>query len=660
MKHQILFTPFKVGHVTIKNRFCMAPMGNSIGFGAKGEFSQNGVDYLVERAKGGVGLIFTGAMMTDMQVDPFSPVEGLSPLYSPMNFRRTAIALNERVHSYGTKIFAQITMGLGRNYPGLHAPSELPVFFDPSQKSPALTKDDIKKKVDAMVQAAALMKASDFDGVEVHAMHWGYLLDQFALSITNHRTDEYGGSLENRLRVTKEIIEGIKQVCGSSFPVTMRLGLKSYIKGLFQASLTGEDEAGRTLEEGVEICKLLESYGYDALNVDAGIYDSFYYASPPMYQPKGFTLDLAKAAKKAVHIPILAGGSRIDDPDMCAKAIEEGKADAIVIGRALLADSHFPKKVESGKIEDIRPCIGCNACINRGLTTGDPLCAVNPTVLREAVYGLNKTVEPKKIVVVGGGVAGMEAARVAKMRGHDVSLYEKGDKLGGNLVPGATHSFKADMQRLIEWYQRALKNMNVPIHLNTELDVNAIKKMNPDVVFLAVGSTPVMLNFKGNDDPRVISCIDALLGKKKIGQRVVIVGGGQVGCEMAYEYAKEGKTVTLVEALDAVLSSGPAVPLMNKMMLNDLLDFHKVKVYTGHTLSSIDKNGAVIKSAKDDAAPIEIVADSVIISVGFKPVPTMAKDLYGSGFAVYEMGDGSKVGNVMTAVSDAYEIARSV
>ncbi len=193
------------------------------------------------------------------------------------------------------------------------------------------------------------------------------------------------------------------------------------------------------------------------------------------------------------------------------------------------------------------------------------------------MYGLTKTVEPKKVVVVGGGVAGMEAARVAKMRGHEVSLYEKSDKLGGNLVPGAKHSFKADMQRLIEWYQRELKKLQVPVHLNTELDADAIKKINPDVVFLAVGSTPVMLSFKGNDDPRVISCIDALLGKKKIGQRVVIVGGGQVGCEMAYEYAKEGKTVTLVEALDAVLSTGPAVPVMNKMMLNDLLDFHKVR-----------------------------------------------------------------------------------
>jgi len=659
MKNQFenLLKPYKIGSVTIKNRLAMGPMGSAAYYDSNFEFRQDVMDYFVERAKGGFGLLFVGSMLADVVIDPMADVG--SPITKPMNFVRSSITLNERLQAYDTKMFLQVTMGMGRNFPGCLTPSGEPLFWMPSVKTQALTNEQVKQKIQLVVQAAALVKNAGFAGVEVHALHWGYLLDQFAMSITNHRTDEYGGSLENRLRASKEIIEGIKQVCGADFPVTMRLGLKSYIKGLNQASLHGEDEAGRTLEEGLRIAQLLESYGYDALSVDSGVYDSFYYASPPMYMPKGYNLELAEAAKKVVKIPILTGG-RMDDMYMCEKAIADGQTDAIVLSRASLADPYLPKKVEMGQVEKIRPCLSCEiGCMGRQMTGGDFSCAVNPMALREGTYGIAKAVNPKKVVVVGGGVAGMEVARTAKRRGHEVSLYEKSDKLGGNLISAGAHSFKQDVQKLNEWYQRELKDMNIPVRLKTEVKPDMIKDMGADVVVLAVGSDPVMPK-TFSENPKAISCIDALIGKKEIGQKVVIVGGGLVGCEMALEFAQEGKTVTIVEALDTILSAGVPVPIMNKMMLTDLLDYHKVDIRTGFMLDSINNTGAVIIPREGDNKSIEIACDSVIMAIGFKSVATMVQDLYGSGIEIYQVGDGNQVGNIKTSVWNAYEVARSI
>lgn len=660
-KFENLCTPFKVGSVTVKNRFCMAPMGGNFVFGPYGEYSRTGIQYFVERAKGGFGLIFTGILSPDMTVDPFSPTDSRSPLYAPMTFRRSAIELTDRVHAYGTKMFAQITAGLGRNYEGLYAPSELPVYGAPEKKSAALTKEQIKKKVEAVVAAAGLVQSSGFDGMEVHSIHWGYLLDQFAMSLTNRRTDEYGGSLENRLRIDREILEGIRQVCGKDFPVTLRLGLKSYVKAFGQATLTGEDEAGRTLEEGVRIAKLLESFGYDGLSVDTGTYDSFYYALPPMYMPKGYMVEIAAAAKKAVSIPILAG-SRMNDPAIAEQAIKDGKIDAIVMARAALADPCFPKKVEMGQPEAIRPCIACNqACGYRMLTQGaDPSCAVNPAATRESWYKLEKAVRPKKVLVVGGGVAGMEAARTAALRGHQVSLYEKSDRLGGLLVPGGSHSFKTEIRDLNRWYERELRELSVDIHTGRELTAEEIRTLHADVVILAVGSVPVMPKLPGMDSPKVASSVEALAGGKKIGAKVVIVGGGQVGCEMALEYAKEGKKVTIVEALKDILSAGEPLSVPSRQMLQDLLEYHKVEILSGYKLAEVTDRGASVIPSDGGNGAKEIEADTVVIAVGFKSRPSIAKELYETGAEVYEAGDGKHVANIQWAIWDANEVARGI
>ena len=654
--YEHLGKPLQIGRLTIKNRFCMAPIGGGQHHLPGGGLKDETIQYLIERAKGGFGLIFTGAIAADGTVDPYTGV-GPTILQNPDAFKMTATELNERAGAYGTKIFAQITMGLGRNYPNLPAPSAVHVFRHPGEVSPELTIDQIKSKIESVVKASKIAKDSGFSGVEVHSIHWGYLLDQFALSMMNHRTDEYGGSLENRLRAAKEILEGIKQECGSDFPVSMRLGLKTFVKGFEQASLTGEEEIGRTLEEGVEIAKLLESYGYDCLNVDTGIYDSFYYACPPMYMPKGYLVELAAKAKEAVNIPILAGG-RMNEADIAENAIRDGKIDAVVLGRAALADPEYPNKVLTGHTEKIRPCIACNqGCITRLQQGKQPTCAVNPVAMREVRYALRPCVQPKKVVVVGGGVAGMEAARTAAMRGHKVFLYEKNGSLGGNLIPGGSHSFKKEVRELNAWYQNELKALPVEIHTGETVTSEQLRNMDADVIILATGSVPVMPNIPGMDDKKVLGCMEAFAHPEKVGQKVMVIGGGLVGCEMALDYAQDGKEVMVVEALPKILSAGILSPIPNGQMIPDLFEHHHVTVLEKHRLSAVENGKVILES---DGQKKVLDADTVVIAVGFRPAPSMAQELQGCGAVVYEIGDGQKVSTILHAVWDGYEVGNNI
>lgn len=659
MQFNNLFTPLRIGNLTLKNRFILAPLGMHM-FDARGGINEEGANYYAQMAKGGFGLIMTGSLITDTKVDKNSSLERFSPNWNYKNFIATCVPMNERIHSYGAKIFAQISAGSGGN--GAHkSASELPTFFNPEYKTAALTVDEIKKKTEMLILGAEKCKKAEFDGVDIHALHWGYLLDEFAMSITNKRDDEYGGTLENRLRFPKEIIQGIKQICGSDFPVSVRVGLKSYIKGLGmnKASLTGNKEAGRTLEEGLEVCKLLEFYGYDALNVDVGVYGSFYHACPPIYMPKGHYLPLAAEAKKAVNIPVILS-NRMNDPIMAEKAIAREEIDGVVIGRPALADPFFPNKVAKGKVEEIRPCIACNECIKYLLKNGAAVgCAVNPAITRELSYGITKAVYRKTVIVVGGGISGMEAARVAKMSGHDVTLYEACDKLGGSLIPAGGHSFKKEMRELNDWYQRELKDLGVPVILNSTVSVDMLKHSGADTAILAVGSIPVIPEIPGIDNPKCVSCVDVLLRKKPVGQNVIVAGGGLVGCEIAIECAMKEKSVIIVEALDEILVAGPEIPLMNSMMIKDLIKYYKIDVHLGCTVTSINDNGVVVASLGGNNIQ-EIPTDTVVLAFGFKPAPSMLRDLYGSGIDVYQTGDCNRVGNVMTAIWDAYEVARSI
>lgn len=660
-KYEALFTPFNIGKVTIKNRFVLSPMA-TWQFCGQGMLNDSGENYYVERAKGGFGLLYTGNMVTDLEIDPFNMNERFSPLASPKNFTQATAMMNERIHAYGAKIFGQVTMGNGRMMMGNKSCSDNPPFYNMAGHSGELTNEEIKRKIEFVVKAAQVVKRSGFDGVEVHALHWGYLLDQFAMAITNKRTDEYGGSLENRLRVTKEILEGIKQTCGSDFPVSIRLGLKSFMTGLGpdHGSFDGSVEVGRTQEEGIRIAKALESYGYDVLNCNIGQYESMYYGAMPMYMPKGFSLQYAAAAKKEVNIPVLING-RMNDPDLCEKAIEEGMADGIVLGRASLADPYFPKKLEMGRPEKIRPCISCNeGCIKRMFSGGRMSCAVNPTAMRELEYGISKAPVAKKVLVIGGGVGGMETARTAKMRGHDVTLWEKSDHLGGHLVHAGTHDFKKDIRDLNTWYQNELRELGVKIELNKAASAQMIIDEKPDAVVLAVGGEVFMPPaIPGINHEKAVSCVDALEGKKPIGDNVVIVGGGLVGCEIAMDCVLHGKKVTVVEGLNDILSAGAPVPFNNAAYIRDFFEYHKVPLKTGCLLKEINDEGVVIHNTKDGVIE-QLPADTAILAIGFRANPSPEAELRGKGIEIYSVGAPNGIGNIIDSVWKAYEIARTL
>lgn len=658
-KYEHLTSPITIGKTTFKNRMFVPAMGTAYAEtkGPFGEFSKEGIEYITERARGGFGAMIIGVLFPDYEIDPCDPSQ--HPMLHKAEFMASAMDAIDQAGAFDMKLIQQLSPGCGRNYPGLFSCSENEVFGFPEMMSPALTHDQVKRKIEMTVEAAGLMKACGFAGVELNG-HWGYLLDQFALALTNHRTDEYGGSLENRLRFAREIIEGIKQTCGSDFLVSMRMGLKSYAKGLNRSSFTGEDEAGRTLEEGLKIAQYMEQFGCDMLNVDVGIYDCFYYAAPPQYVPYGFVVPMAEKAKELLNIPVICG-AKMNDPDLAEKAIADGKIDAVVLGRASLADPYFAKKVEMGKPEDIRPCIGCQVgCLWRPLVGGHTSCAVNPELFKETDYAPTKTLEPKTVAVVGGGIGGMEVARVASKRGHKVTIYEKSGELGGMNIPASAHDFKVELGALREWYKREMVKLGVNVEYNCEMDAEKLRALKPDVAVIAVGSAPVMpSSIPGIDSAKCCSCVEALNGKVEIGDTVVVVGGGLTGCEVAIDYAKSGKKVTLVEAADRVLAASNMVPITYSMMVNDMLEYYKVNVVCGRKIEAVNDDGVVISPTAGGESEV-LPCDNVVMSIGLKPVPTFTNELRGSGIMVYEVGDCRAVGNHYTVIHNAYQVAKSI
>lgn len=658
-----LFEPFKIGKLEIKNKFVMAPMGPGGLSREDGSFNEKGVEYYVERAKGGTGLIITGLNYVENEVEKKVMPTMPCPTLNPASFIKTAGQMTERVHAYDSKIFLQLTAGFGRvAIPTVLkeeavAPSPIENFWNPKIKCRELTTEEVEYIVKKFAEASVIAKMSGFDGVEIHAVHEGYLLDQFTIALFNQRTDKYGGDLMGRLRFPIEIVKAIKKACGDDFPVSLRYSVKSYIKGIRQGGLPGEEfkELGRDTEEGLKAAKILEEAGYDAFNADAGTYDSWYWNHPPMYQKKGVYLDLTEKLKEVVNVPVLVAG-RMEDPDVASKALDEGKADAIVIGRGLLADPQLPNKIKAEKTDDIRPCLCCHdGCMGRIAQIKPISCAVNPQAGREAEYGIEPAKEQKKVLVIGGGVAGMEAARVCAIRGHKVSLYEKSDKLGGVILAGGVPDFKEADLRLVSWYEKQLKDLKVDIHLNTEVTKEKIDEINPDAVVVATGSTAKKLNIPGIE--KTVEAIDVLKGKEKVGDSVVVVGGGLVGCELALWLAKQGKKVTIVEALEKILSAGMPIPHMNSAMLKDLLAYHKVNIKTGAKIAQVNDEGAVINTKSGEET---IPADSVVIAVGYNPENSLYRQIDPNYAETYLLGDARKVQNIMYAIWDAYEVARNI
>ena len=659
----ILFTPLSIGKVSIKNRFAMAPMG-PLGLGdEQGGFNQRGIDYYTARARGGTGLIITGVTFVDNTIEEHGMPNCPNSTYNPVQFVRTSREMTERVHAYNARIFLQMSGGFGRvtiptnlgEFPPV-APSPIqPRWLDKTCR--ALTVDEIHELVRDFGEGAYNAKRAGFDGVQIHAVHEGYLIDQFAISLFNQRTDEYGGSLENRLRFAREIVEEIKRRCGQDFPVMLRYSPKSFIKALREGALPGEEfeEKGRDLPEGVEAAKLLVSYGYDALDVDVGSYDAWWWSHPPMYQKKGLYMPYAKIVKENVNVPVLCAG-RMDDPDMAEGAVMDGVCDIISLGRPLLADPDYVNKLRRGERKCIRPCISCQeGCMGRIQEYSMVNCAVNPQAARERVTAYNPVLKAKHVLVIGGGVAGCEAARVLAERGHKPEIMERSDHLGGNLLAAGAPSFKEDDIALVRWYENEMQRLNVPVHFNAPVDPASKLYDEYDAVIVATGATPK--KFPLGENAPVYTATDALLGKTPIGERVTVVGGGLVGCETALWLAQEGKHVTIVEALDRLMAVNKPLCHANSEMLERLLPFHGVETLVSSSVQKYENGKLLVKTPQGEQ---QLDCDTVILSVGFREDRGVFDAWENSAKEIYLLGDAKKVANIMYAVWDAFEVANHI
>lgn len=663
MRYKELFTPVNIGKCLIKNRFSMAPMGPLGLSDSEGGWNQRGIDYYVERAKGGTGLIITGVTFSDCKVEQQSMPNCPNSTYNPVHFVRTSKEMTERVHAYGSKIFLMMSAGFGRvtiptnlgEFPPV-APSAIPHRWLDKICRP-LTVEEIHSIVKSFGDGAYNAMRAGFDGVEIHAVHEGYLLDQFAISMFNLRNDEYGGSLENRLRFAREVVEEIKSRCGRDFPVSLRFGLKSMIKDWRDGALPGEDfqEKGRDIDEGLQAAKLLVQYGYDALDVDVGSYDSWWWAHPPMYQEKGLFRKYCHMVKEVVDVPVLCAG-RMDDPDMALEALENKDCDIVNLGRPLLADPEYVSKLRAGRIDEIRPCISCQeGCMGRIQHYSMINCAVNPQAARERVTAYNPVLKPKRVMIVGGGVAGCEAARVLAIRGHRPEIFEKNQQLGGNLIPGGSPDFKCDDLALARWYARQMEVLCVPVHLNTTVAREDVLSADYDAVIIATGSTPKILTL-GSDD-KVYTAAQVLTQEKDCGDATVVVGGGLVGCETALWLAQQGKKVTIVEALPEILQQNGPLCSANKDMLERLVPYSGVDIITGAKVKGF--NGSTLL-AETERGIQEIPCDSVILSIGYKAEDSLYHQLEFDVPELYLLGDARQVSNIMYAIWDAFEIANNI
>jgi 2-enoate reductase len=657
-----LLKSIKIGNIEIKNRIAMAPMGIGGMTNLDGGPGSRALDYYIERARGGVGLIITSLFKVENEIDALP--QGFM-LISPVALAPFT-ELAETVHALGTKIFVQLTAGFGRvASPRLLrgkpvSASAIPYYWNPALTCKELTVEEVERLAKAFGPISHILAEAGIDGVELHG-HEGYLFDQFTTGLWNHRSDRYGGDLPGRLFFPIEVLKEIKKQVGDNFPVQYRFALRHYIKGYNTGALPGEEyvEAGQNIEEGLRMAKILEEAGFDALHVDAGCYDSWYWPHPPGYQKHGCMVDMAEEVKKIVKIPVIAVG-RLDIPELAEQVIAEGKADIVAVGRGLLADPFWVKKIEEGQPEQIRPCIGCHeGCMNR-LVNDKPLsCAVNPACGRERTHTLQPAKERQNVMVIGGGISGMEAARVAKSRGHKVVLYEKSTQLGGHLIEASMPAFKKDELRLLNWYKNELENLGVEVYLNSEVTLDLIGEKKPDVTIVSTGSKPVVLDAPGITKERIVMTVtDLLLDNKKAGETVVVIGGGQVGCETAIWLAQQGKKVTVVEKLDKLMSTDPPIPRMNRMMLLDLLNFYKVNLLMNTSLLEVKDNEVVVINKLFYKNTLK--TDTVVLAVGLIPNQDLYRELQGKIHNLYLIGDSRQARNIMGAIWDAYEVARAI
>ena len=683
-KYEPLFTPWKIGNVEIKNRIVQCSMGGTSLFGwlEPCHFDKEAANHLLERSKHHVGLVLPGMQCV-------RDTMGKRWLYQNDRMFKELAEWMPEFHKYGGKLFIQLAAGFGRSMavngmmvnllknptlgklakPFLDveyccaSASETPNRWVEGVNSRPMTVEEIHEMVEAFGKTAKKLRDAGVDGVEIHAVHEGYLLDQFTIANWNYRKDEYGGSFENRFRFPVEIVQCIHKYAGDDFPVSLRYSVVSKTKGWYKGAMPGEEfvEFGRDMAESEKAIKYLEEAGYAMFNCDNGTYDAWYWAHPPQYMPDNCNIEDVEHIKKFTNAPVVCAGRM--EPAFAAQEIAAGRLDAVAIARQNLVDPEWIDKILEGREEDIKPCIRChNGCFNFAKYKGtaniqsmeDSLhlarCALTPPTMQHNRYKIVPTRNPKKVAIVGGGIGGMECALVLTQRGHVPTIFEKTDVLGGMFLTASAMSFKENDKELLRWYIREIERQGIDVRFNTEVnDLGTLRGY--DEIIVATGSVPrIMPAVKGFE--KTITLTQLLREKKEVGDKVMFFGGGQSACEAAYEMILQGKHPMIVEyARDLVPAQN--VCLANASFLRDMMEYKNVPVYLESTITEIG-DGYVIVRHKDGSVE-KIECDDVVNGIGFVPTPIGEKKRN-----VHRVGDCVAIGNLRTAIWRAWDVCMKI
>lgn len=638
-RFKTLFSPFRIGTLELRNRIVMPPMATNFA-GEDGSVNDRHIAYYVKRAKGGVGYItfeHTGVLKQGRAFPNMALID--SDQHIPP-FKK----LVEAVHKEGGKIVIQINHA-GRQTSAsitgspIVAPSAIPC---PVRKEmpKELSCEEIQKIIEAFGAAALRVKEAGADGVEIHMAH-GYLINQFLSPFSNKRIDEYGGDPDRRMRMAIEVLRTVRNQVGSDFLVLCRISADEYVEG------------GLKIEDSREIAKALERNGADALHVSACVAASGYLNHPPYYAEEGVFAHLAQGIKSVVGIPIIAVG-RIRTPQLANQILEDNKANLISMGRALIADPDLPLKALEGRTDEILPCISCNRCV-LSIRKGALQCAVNPETGREGIFRLQKADRPKKIWIIGGGPAGMKAAEIASLRGHKVNLYEKNKELGGRFLLAAIPPKKQVLKEFTDHLTGQLKKLPVKIILGKPFNLTSLRRGRPDIVIVATGAKPFFPPIDGLEETKAISVEEALSGNVHLGRKILVVGGGGIGAEVADHLSEEGKEVTLIE-----MREGIALDLVGHLQhfLNQRLREKGVQILTSTKVTRFEKEALWVETPQG-VKKFEGF-DSMVISLGSISNNDFLESLRGKVSDLYIIGDASKPREVMEALLEGEEVALKI